>query len=204
MTVVNIQTVTRRPNGRAGKHFHSPACIWWRSALKNRQKPRLYLFRWLQASNVTSGCHIRGTRFSCHLSFQPEGEHLFLPGPCVPCFARRKHMTTFIDHQKAFISLFNRTARYHKRHKVFEDFISCSVIALENRLQFSEAREQKYLRIVSGYEKSRMLSTLRICLPMSLRDWSRDSATFWAVCSVQLELGTHTGASFSRPGVWPA
>ncbi|MDF1128718.1 SAM-dependent DNA methyltransferase, partial [Escherichia coli] len=48
-------------------------------------------------------------------------------------------MATFIDHQKAFISLFNRTARYHKRHKVFEDFVSCSVIALENRLQFSEA-----------------------------------------------------------------
>ncbi|EFB2394536.1 SAM-dependent DNA methyltransferase, partial [Escherichia coli] len=24
-----------------------------------------------------------------------------------------KHMITFIDHQKAFISLFNQTARYH-------------------------------------------------------------------------------------------
>lgn len=47
-------------------------------------------------------------------------------------------MAIFIDHQKAFISLFNQTARYHKRHKVFEDFVSCSVIALENRLQFSE------------------------------------------------------------------
>ncbi len=58
-------------------------------------------------------------------------------------------MATFIDHQKAFISLFNQTARYHKRHKVFEDFVSCSVIALENRLQFSEAREQKYLRSTS-------------------------------------------------------
>ncbi|MCU6262949.1 SAM-dependent DNA methyltransferase, partial [Escherichia coli] len=67
-------------------------------------------------------------------------------------------MTTFIDHQKAFISLFNRTAPYHKRHKVFEDFISCSVIALENRLQFSEAREQKYLRIVSGYEKQDVIN----------------------------------------------
>ena len=51
MTVVNIRTVTRRPNGRGGKNFHSPGCIWWRSALKNRQKPRLYRFRWLQASN---------------------------------------------------------------------------------------------------------------------------------------------------------
>ncbi|EHK5026388.1 SAM-dependent DNA methyltransferase [Escherichia coli] len=67
-------------------------------------------------------------------------------------------MATFIDHQKAFISLFNQTARYHKRHKVFEDFVSCSVIALENRLQFSEAREQKYLRIVSGYEKQDVIN----------------------------------------------
>ncbi len=67
-------------------------------------------------------------------------------------------MTTFIDHQKAFISLFNQTARYHKRHKVFEDFVSCSVIALENRLQFSEAREQKYLRIVSGHEKQDVIN----------------------------------------------
>ncbi|ERA31547.1 hypothetical protein H001_03184 [Escherichia coli UMEA 3955-1] len=71
-------------------------------------------------------------------------------------------MATFIDHQKAFISLFNQTARYHKRHKVFEDFVSCSVIALENRLQFSEAREQKYLRIVSGYESKRLARTVLI------------------------------------------
>lgn len=40
-------------------------------------------------------------------------------------------MATMTDHQKEFISLFNRTACYHKRHKVFEDFVSCSVIALE-------------------------------------------------------------------------
>lgn len=39
-------------------------------------------------------------------------------------------MAGFIDHEKAFISLFNQTARYHHRHKVFEDFVSCSVIAL--------------------------------------------------------------------------
>lgn len=62
-------------------------------------------------------------------------------------------MTVLTDHEKAFISLFNQTAPYHHRHKVFEDFISCSVIALENRLCFSEKRESKYLRIIGGYEK---------------------------------------------------
>lgn len=47
----SIRTVICRPNGRAGKHFHSPDCIWWRSALKNRRKPHLYRFLWSQPSN---------------------------------------------------------------------------------------------------------------------------------------------------------
>ena len=62
-------------------------------------------------------------------------------------------MPGMINHEKAFVKLFSQTARYHHRFKVFEDFISCSVIALENRLHFSEVREQKYLRTVGGYEK---------------------------------------------------
>ncbi|MCX8967026.1 SAM-dependent DNA methyltransferase [Erwinia psidii] len=62
-------------------------------------------------------------------------------------------MNGIVTHQKAFISLFNQTARYHKRHRVFEDFISCGVIALENRLRFCQKREQKYLNIISRYEK---------------------------------------------------
>ncbi|WP_116397636.1 hypothetical protein, partial [Klebsiella quasipneumoniae] len=56
--------------------------------------------------------------------------------------------------EKAFISLFNETARYHRRAKVFEDFVSCSVIALENRLCFNQKREDKYLQIIKGYEKA--------------------------------------------------
>ncbi|VEB92809.1 Uncharacterised protein [Citrobacter koseri] len=62
-------------------------------------------------------------------------------------------MKNLINHEKAFISLFNQTARYHHRHQVFEDFISCSVIALQNALSFCEKREQKYLHIVARYEK---------------------------------------------------
>lgn len=60
-------------------------------------------------------------------------------------------MPGMINHEKAFVKLFSQTARYHHRFKVFEDFISCSVIALENRLHFSEAQEQKYLRTPGHY-----------------------------------------------------
>ena len=106
-------------------------------------------------------------------------------------------MTTFIDHQKAFISLFNRTARYHKRHKVFEDFISCSVIALENRLQFSEAREQKYLRIVSGYEKQDVINIAHL-LAHVIEGLEQGFCDFLGSVFMQLELGdTYRGQFFT-------
>ncbi|MCW0307129.1 hypothetical protein NB725_001555 [Pantoea ananatis] len=40
------------------------------------------------------------------------------------------------DHEKEFISLFNSIARGTRRLQVFTDFISCSVIAIQNGLQF--------------------------------------------------------------------
>ncbi|EOT2401636.1 SAM-dependent DNA methyltransferase, partial [Escherichia coli] len=97
-------------------------------------------------------------------------------------------MATMTDHQKEFISLFNRTACYHKRHKVFEDFVSCSVIALENRLQFSEAREQKYLRIVSGYEKQDVIHIAHL-LAHVIEGLEQGFCDFLGSVFMQLELG---------------
>lgn len=111
-------------------------------------------------------------------------------------------MHGMINHEKAFVKLFSQTARYHHRFKVFEDFICCSVIALENRLCFSEAREQKYLRIVRGYEKedvtrmSQLLATL-------LTGWVKHPGTSWGASSCSWSWVINTGGSFSRPGTWP-
>lgn len=107
-------------------------------------------------------------------------------------------MATFIDHQKAFISLFNQTARYHKRHKVFEDFVSCSVIALENRLQFSEAREQKYLRIVSGYEKQDVINMAHL-LAHVIEGLEQGFCDFLGSVFMQLELGDKYRGQFFTP-----
>ncbi|PWV83267.1 hypothetical protein C7426_1293 [Pantoea ananatis] len=57
-------------------------------------------------------------------------------------------MSIRTDHEKEFISLFNSIARGTRRIQVFTDFISCSVIAIQNGLQFCEKREQKYMAIV--------------------------------------------------------
>jgi len=62
-------------------------------------------------------------------------------------------MSVRTDHEKEFISLFNSIARGTRRLQVFTDFISCSVIALQNGLQFCEKREKKYMAIVARYKK---------------------------------------------------
>lgn len=107
-------------------------------------------------------------------------------------------MEDVIDHEKAFISLFNQTARYHHRHQVFEDFVSCSVIALQNALSFCEKREQKYLRIVARYEKPDVVSMAKLLAHVvnGLEDKPGD---FLGRIFMQLEMGDKYRAQFFTP-----
>lgn len=107
-------------------------------------------------------------------------------------------MPGFIDHEKAFISLFNQTARYHKRHRVFEDFVSCSVIALENRLSFNEARENKYLRIISGYEKEDVIHMAQL-LAHVVNGLQNGFCDFLGNVFMKLELGDKYRGQFFTP-----
>lgn len=103
-----------------------------------------------------------------------------------------------INHEKAFVKLFSQTARYHHRFKVFEDFISCSVIALENRLHFSEVREQKYLRIVGGYEKEDVTRMAQL-LAHVINGLGDASGDFLGRVFMQLELGDKYRGQFFTP-----
>lgn len=107
-------------------------------------------------------------------------------------------MKNFVNHEKAFISLFNYTARYHHRHQVFEDFVSCSVIALQNSLSFCEKREQKYLRIVSRYEKQDVtrMAELLAHVVCGLDDAQGD---FLGRVFMQLDLGDKYRGQFFTP-----
>ncbi|MGP2503837.1 hypothetical protein ACTUSN_20915, partial [Pantoea ananatis] len=49
-------------------------------------------------------------------------------------------MSIRTDHEKEFISLFNSIARGTRRLQIFTDFISCSVIAIQNGVQFCGKR----------------------------------------------------------------
>lgn len=60
------------------------------------------------------------------------------------------------DFHREFVCLFDETARYHHRVRVFDDFIHCAAIALHNGIpcQYSGALEQYYLKIIRGYERT--------------------------------------------------
>lgn len=107
-------------------------------------------------------------------------------------------MKGVIDHEKAFISLFNQTARYHHRHQVFEDFVSCSVIALQNALSFCEKREQKYLRIVARYEKPDVVSMAKL-LAHVVNGLDDSPGDFLGRVFMQLELGDKYRGQFFTP-----
>lgn len=107
-------------------------------------------------------------------------------------------MTGLVDHEKAFISLFNQTACYHHRHRVFEDFISCSVIALENRLCFSDVRESKYMRIISGYQKADVMRMARL-LAHVVNGLEAGFCDFLGKVFMQLDLGDKYRAQFFTP-----
>ena len=57
------------------------------------------------------------------------------------------------DHKKAFIRLFNETARYENRYTVFRDFIFLSSISIHNAMFMSDKLEQEYMQIVKKYKK---------------------------------------------------
>lgn len=102
------------------------------------------------------------------------------------------------NYEKMFLTLFSTTARYHHRHQVFEDFISCSVIALQNRLSFCEKREQKYLRIVSRYEKEDV-SRFAQLLTSVVNGLAVAPGDFLGSIFMQLELGDHYRGQFFTP-----
>ncbi|AXF77440.1 N-6 DNA methylase [Erwinia tracheiphila] len=107
-------------------------------------------------------------------------------------------MKNMIDHEKAFLSLFNQTARYYPRHRVFEDFISCSVIAFQNGLQFCDKREQKYLKIVAGYKKPDAMNLAGL-LAHLVNGLEETQCDFLGQVFMQLELGDKYRGQFFTP-----
>ncbi len=84
---------------------------------------------------VSQVCQTMATA-SAVAAFSPEGGTPFPLRGVFPFLTEETRMSIRTGHEKEFISLFNSIARGTRRLQVFTDFISCSVIAIQNGLQF--------------------------------------------------------------------
>lgn len=107
-------------------------------------------------------------------------------------------MNNMVDHKKQFITVFNETARYHHRQRVFRDFITLASAAIHNNILFDETLEQEYMETVRHYEANdaeRMASLLAEVV-MGLNAGGGD---FLGELYMQLELGEAGRGQFFTP-----
>lgn len=109
------------------------------------------------------------------------------------------------DYKKAFINLFQQTARHKHRHELFRDWIKISSITYENvgnRFNNDESQFQKkedeYKKIYAGYElKDRQnMATLFCYMVMALEIEQHD---FLGTIFMELELGSDNMGQFFTP-----
>ncbi|TPV23719.1 N-6 DNA methylase [Pantoea anthophila] len=105
---------------------------------------------------------------------------------------------TFTNHRNAFLRIFNATARYHHRHKVFEDFVSCAAIALHNGVAHDAELEKQYLSIIASYEQEdvNQMAALLGHVVMALDEKRCD---FLGSVFMELELGDKYRGQFFTP-----
>lgn len=102
------------------------------------------------------------------------------------------------DHRRAFIRLFNETARYHHRFEVFRDFVMMAGISIHNAVFKCDELEQEYMRIVKRYEKDDAIrmSHLLAEVVMGLDTAPSD---FLGSVFMELELGSGKIGQFFTP-----
>lgn len=131
-------------------------------------------------------------------AFSPEGGTSFPLRGVFPFFTEETRMSVRIDNEKEFISLFNSIASGARRLQVFTDFISCSVIAIQNGVQFCDKREKKYMAIVARYKKEDVLSMARLlaCIVNGLEE---NICDFLGRIYMLLELGDKDKEQYFTP-----
>lgn len=107
-------------------------------------------------------------------------------------------MSIMVDHKKQFLSIFNETARYHHRHKVFRDFITLTAASIHNGIYFNDELEREYMETVRQYEAkdAEQMAMLLAEVAMGLKAGGDD---FLGTLYMQLELGESARGQFFTP-----
>ncbi|WP_449632489.1 N-6 DNA methylase, partial [Rahnella aceris] len=103
-----------------------------------------------------------------------------------------------VNHKKQFISIFNETARYHHRHKVFCDFITLASVSIHNNTLFDEKLEQEYMETVRQYE-AEDTERMAMLLAEVVMGLEAESGDFLGSLYMTLELGEAARGQFFTP-----
>ncbi|WP_413725593.1 N-6 DNA methylase [Sodalis sp. RH16] len=93
-----------------------------------------------------------------------------------------------VDHKKQFISIFNETARYHHRNKVFRDFITLAAASIHNGINCNDELEKDYMETVRQYEE-KDAERMAMLLAEVVMGLEAESGDFLGSLYMTLELG---------------
>ena len=103
-----------------------------------------------------------------------------------------------VDHKKQFISIFNETARYHHRNKVFRDFITLAAASSHNGINFSDILEKEYMESVRQYE-AKDAERIAMLLAEVVMGLEAESGDFLGSLYMTLGLGEAARGQFFTP-----
>lgn len=107
-------------------------------------------------------------------------------------------MVITANHSKQFISLFNETARYHHRQRVFRDFITLAAVSIHNGIRFDEKLEQEYRETIGHYE-AKDAGRMAQLLGEVVMGLETEGGDFLGSLYMQLELGEAGRGQFFTP-----
>lgn len=107
-------------------------------------------------------------------------------------------MNIVVDHKKQFLSIFNETARYHHRHKVFRDFITLAAASIHNGINFNDELEKEYMETVRQYE-AKDAERMAMLLAEVVMGLEAESGDFLGSLYMTLELGEAARGQFFTP-----
>ncbi|WP_255611204.1 N-6 DNA methylase [Rahnella sp. GSA61A] len=103
-----------------------------------------------------------------------------------------------VDHKKQFISIFNETARYHHRNKVFRDFITLAAASIHNGINCNDELEKEYMETVRQYE-AKDAERMAMLLAEVVMGLEAESGDFLGSLYMTLELGEAARGQFFTP-----
>lgn len=103
-----------------------------------------------------------------------------------------------VDHKKQFISIFNETARYHHRNKVFRDFITLAAASIHNGINCNDELEKEYMETVRQYE-AKDAERMAMLLAEIVMGLEAESGDFLGSLYMTLELGEAARGQFFTP-----